>query len=237
MRFGKSILSSPALPLFNGEKRSSATWSARRSSARQNLHPFAKPTARVSTATSSPSTVKKMMYSFRTAEYLASGFFHNSQILKVDREKKTVTFQYRSWMEPGSRKKHYTTLTISVFEFIARMLYYFAYNRAPGRGATLSLTYFSPVSRHHSLFLPVDLSRHRPIICKPLRRFHVGGASSILPVIWCPDLSVRANTSVCPSGSSGQLLNCSGSDRLLFLQVMARNVAWVVEWNHRCPQT
>lgn len=35
-----------------------------------------------------------------------------------------MTFQYRSGMEPGSRKKHYTTLTISVFEFIARMLYF-----------------------------------------------------------------------------------------------------------------
>jgi len=27
-------------------------------------------------------------------------------------------------METGSRKKHFSTLTLSVFEFMARMLYY-----------------------------------------------------------------------------------------------------------------
>ncbi|MFC1669029.1 transposase [Spirochaetota bacterium] len=34
---------------------------------------------------------------FRTAEYIASGYFHNSQIVSVDHEKMTVTFKYRSW--------------------------------------------------------------------------------------------------------------------------------------------
>jgi hypothetical protein len=48
---------------------------------------------------------------FRTAEYIASGFFHNSQIQKVDGSTRklgsccsptglpTVTFRYKSWVE------------------------------------------------------------------------------------------------------------------------------------------
>ena len=61
---------------------------------------------------------------FRTAEYLASGFFHNSQILKVDNEKKTISFKYRSWVDRGTRKKHFSIITMDVNEFMARMLYY-----------------------------------------------------------------------------------------------------------------
>lgn len=61
---------------------------------------------------------------FRTAEYMATGFFHNSQILHVDHEKLKITFQYRSWMEPGSRKKRYSILTMDLYEFMARMLFY-----------------------------------------------------------------------------------------------------------------
>lgn len=61
---------------------------------------------------------------FRTAEYIATGYFHNSQILSVDHAKKTVTYKYRKSMERGSRTKHFATQTISVFEFMAKMLYY-----------------------------------------------------------------------------------------------------------------
>jgi hypothetical protein len=61
---------------------------------------------------------------FRIAEYRASGFFHNSQIVKLDHEREEITFQFRSWMESGSRHKSYRLLTLSVYEFIARMLYY-----------------------------------------------------------------------------------------------------------------
>ncbi len=34
---------------------------------------------------------------FRTSEYIATGYFHNSQITAVDHAKKTVTFKYRKW--------------------------------------------------------------------------------------------------------------------------------------------
>ena len=34
---------------------------------------------------------------FRTAEYIATGYFHNSQITAVDHWKKTITFKYKNW--------------------------------------------------------------------------------------------------------------------------------------------
>ncbi len=74
---------------------------------------------------------------FRTAEYIASGFFHNSQIQKVDdgstRELgsrcsptglPTVTFRYKSWVEKDTREKSFQEQTIDVYEFMARMLYF-----------------------------------------------------------------------------------------------------------------
>lgn len=61
---------------------------------------------------------------FRTAEYIATGFFHNSQILNVDHEKLKITFQFRSWMEPGSRKKKYPIMTMDLYGFMARILFY-----------------------------------------------------------------------------------------------------------------
>lgn len=61
---------------------------------------------------------------FRTAEYIATGYFHNSQITEVDHEKKTVTFRYKKSVERKSRTKHFATKTMSVFEFMARMLFY-----------------------------------------------------------------------------------------------------------------
>jgi len=70
-----------------------------------------------------PITGTKTDILFRTAEYVATGFFHNSQILHVDHEKLKITFQYRSWMEPGSRKRRYSTLTIDLYEFTRHHYY------------------------------------------------------------------------------------------------------------------
>jgi hypothetical protein len=71
---------------------------------------------------------------FRTAEYIASGFFHNSQIQKVDdgltsspglpTGLQTVTFRYKSWVEKDTREKSFQDQTIDVYEFMARMLFF-----------------------------------------------------------------------------------------------------------------
>ncbi len=69
---------------------------------------------------------------FRTAEYLAAGYFHNSQILTVDHFRKTVTFRYKSWLDTRTSEKRYTITTMSIFEpfdgaqgkFMAKMLYF-----------------------------------------------------------------------------------------------------------------
>jgi hypothetical protein len=61
---------------------------------------------------------------FRTAEYLAAGYFHNSQILAVDHTKKTVTFRYKSWLDVRTKEKSYKTVTMDIYEFMAKMLYF-----------------------------------------------------------------------------------------------------------------
>ena len=61
---------------------------------------------------------------FRTAEYLAAGYFHNSQIVAVDHHKKTVTFRFKSWVDRNTKEKSYSTVTMDIYEFMARMLYY-----------------------------------------------------------------------------------------------------------------
>lgn len=37
---------------------------------------------------------------FRTAEYLAAGYFHNSQIISVDWDKRRLTFRHKSRVHP-----------------------------------------------------------------------------------------------------------------------------------------
>jgi hypothetical protein len=56
--------------------------------------------------------------------YIASGFFHNSQIQKVDDGKKEITFRYKSWVEKDTREKSFQDQTIDVYEFMARMLFF-----------------------------------------------------------------------------------------------------------------
>ena len=61
---------------------------------------------------------------FRTAEYIATGYFHNSQITAVDHVKKTVTFKYKSWVDRGTREKSFKTRTMDLYSFMGRMLFF-----------------------------------------------------------------------------------------------------------------
>ena len=61
---------------------------------------------------------------FRTAEYIATGYFHNSQVTAVDHEKKTITFKYKSWVDRSTREKIFKTRTMDIYSFMARMLYF-----------------------------------------------------------------------------------------------------------------
>ncbi len=66
---------------------------------------------------------------FRNAEYIASGFFHNSQILKVDDSKKEIAFRFRSWVDHQSIKKYCKNIKMDIFEFMTRMLYFLSDHR------------------------------------------------------------------------------------------------------------
>ena len=60
----------------------------------------------------------------RTAEYIASGYFHHSQITKVDHRKKTVTFRYKRHVDRKSGKKQFGEMMLGIYEFMARMVYF-----------------------------------------------------------------------------------------------------------------
>jgi hypothetical protein len=61
---------------------------------------------------------------FRTAEYLAAGYFHNSMITSVDHEKAKLTFRYKSWVDRKTKEKTYSEMTLDIYDFMARMLFY-----------------------------------------------------------------------------------------------------------------
>jgi len=61
---------------------------------------------------------------FRTAEYLAAGYFHNSMITAVDHDKAKITFRYKSWVDRNTKEKSYSEMTLDIYEFMARMLFY-----------------------------------------------------------------------------------------------------------------
>jgi len=67
---------------------------------------------------------------FRTLEYIAIGSFHNSQILKVDHDSKKVIFRYKSWVDRNTGKKSYRVITLDIYQFIDKMLYFLS---EPGR--------------------------------------------------------------------------------------------------------
>ncbi len=55
---------------------------------------------------------------------VTAGYFHNSQILAVDHAKKTVTSRYKSWIDVRTKEKSYKTVTMDIYEFMAKMLYF-----------------------------------------------------------------------------------------------------------------
>ncbi len=59
----------------------------------------------------------------RSNSPIADGYFHNSQITSVDYEKRHITFIHKSRVDRRGRKS-FATVTMDVFEFMARMLYY-----------------------------------------------------------------------------------------------------------------
>ncbi|MCW7494145.1 transposase [Leptospira sp. 2 VSF19] len=61
---------------------------------------------------------------YRIAQYIAFGLFHNSQIQKVDQNKQTLTFRYKSNVESITKEKLYQSLTMPIDEFLARMLFF-----------------------------------------------------------------------------------------------------------------
>jgi len=61
---------------------------------------------------------------FRTAEYLAAGYFHNSMITRVDHANAKITFSYKSWVDRNTKEKTYSETTLDIYEFMARMLFY-----------------------------------------------------------------------------------------------------------------
>ncbi|MGV3667162.1 MAG: IS91 family transposase [Leptospira bouyouniensis] len=61
---------------------------------------------------------------YRIAQYIAFGLFHNSQIQKVDTNKQTLTFRYKSNVESITKEKSYQSLTMPIDEFLARMLFF-----------------------------------------------------------------------------------------------------------------
>ncbi len=61
---------------------------------------------------------------FRTAEYIAAGYFHNSMITAVDNDKAKITFRYKSWVDRNTKQKTYSEMTLDIYDFMARMLFY-----------------------------------------------------------------------------------------------------------------
>lgn len=61
---------------------------------------------------------------FKTAQYIAFGLFHNSQIENVDHENKKVTFRFKSHVDAQSREKTFSSITMPIHEFMARMLFF-----------------------------------------------------------------------------------------------------------------
>ncbi len=61
---------------------------------------------------------------FRTAEFLAAGYFHNSMITGIDHVNRNITFRYKSWVDRNTKQKSYSEMTLDIYEFMARMLFY-----------------------------------------------------------------------------------------------------------------
>ncbi|MGL4369620.1 MAG: IS91 family transposase, partial [Spirochaetota bacterium] len=60
----------------------------------------------------------------RTAEYIASGYFHNSQIETIDHRRKMVTFSYKKYVDAKTGEKTYSRMSMPIYDFLAKMLYF-----------------------------------------------------------------------------------------------------------------
>jgi len=61
---------------------------------------------------------------FKTAQYIAFGLFHNSQIENVNHESKELTFRFKSHVDAQSREKTFKSMTMPIHEFMARMFFF-----------------------------------------------------------------------------------------------------------------
>lgn len=61
---------------------------------------------------------------FKTAQYVASSIFHNSQIQSVDHGRRELTFKFKSRVDSRTREKTFSALTMPIHEFMARMLFF-----------------------------------------------------------------------------------------------------------------
>ena len=61
---------------------------------------------------------------FKTAQYIAFGLFHNSQVENLDQEKNTLTFRFKSHVDARSREKTFSSMTMPIHQFMARMLFF-----------------------------------------------------------------------------------------------------------------
>ena len=57
---------------------------------------------------------------FRTVEYLAAGYFHNSMITAVDYNKAKITFRYKCWVDRNTKERTCSEMTLDIYEFMAR---------------------------------------------------------------------------------------------------------------------
>jgi hypothetical protein len=49
------------------------------------------------------------------AEYIAAGYFHNSQITEIDHRKKTVSFSFKKHVDPKSGEKRYAEMRLGIY--------------------------------------------------------------------------------------------------------------------------
>ncbi len=55
---------------------------------------------------------------------VTAGYFHNSMITSVDHVNRKITFRYKSWVDRNTKEKTFSEMTIDIFDFMARMLFF-----------------------------------------------------------------------------------------------------------------
>ena len=64
---------------------------------------------------------------FGIVQYISLGLFPNNQIQKVDSNKQTLTFRYKSNVESITKEKSNENLRMPIDEFLTRMLFFLPY--------------------------------------------------------------------------------------------------------------